>query len=242
LIHDHCGTRRRHQAVGGAEHHHEDDRGVRRQSRRDGTGGHRRGGSLPPGRRREDRHARIAADEALQTAVDGKQDQAVALDTLSAATAFFLSLSDDADPAAARATLDVEAAGTAAAAIAAHEAAPDPHPQYASAPGGDLGDLGSAAFLDVGTAADTVAAGNDTRFAVMPHDFTTNVGIGNATKDTEALLAWAAEITTTNVGSAFLAANVAQPPTFCWKRLWSSARPAALLPRGSSSATPISRR
>ena len=51
-------------------------------------------------------------------------------------------------------------AGTAVAALVAHEAAADPHTQYAKE-----SDLGNSAGLDVGTTAGTVAAGDDPRLS-----------------------------------------------------------------------------
>lgn len=72
------------------------------------------------------------------------------------------------------ASVGADASGTASAAVSAHVAAGDPHPQYAIE-----ADLGGAAFLDVGTVANTVAAGDDSRIvgAIQASVLTTNEDI-----------------------------------------------------------------
>lgn len=65
-----------------------------------------------------------------------------------------------------------------AAAIASHVASADPHTQYAKE-----ADLGTAALLNVGTAADTVAAGDDARLLAVDNKVDKITGKGLSTED-----------------------------------------------------------
>jgi hypothetical protein len=146
--------------------------------------------------------ARIAADAGLADAIAGEAAARGALDESLATVAKSGSAADVAfTPAGGISASDVQAAIEEAAAMAGN----------GGGGGEGDGDMLAEVYDPQGIEADAFDPlnhhGADWRLAVTPFDFAEGVGVGNATKDTEALQAFATYITENNVGHARLAAK-----------------------------------